>query len=436
MSESIVPTDTAKEPSGSIEPAESIGAAASTEPGTSKLRAIAVGMLGLLAIVGLFATTLTVWTNRVVFNSDKVAGAVEAALVEPEVNAALATYLTDGVFTLVDVDQFVESVLPSELQRLSLAISGGTRGFVNTRIQAVLAREDVQNLITELVRRSHASLMRLLEGDGLVAGISVDTGAITINLLPLIGRGLEQVQQLGLFDDVVIPELTRDGDPAQQAAALGAAFGRTLPPNFGQLLVFNSEALAKADSSVNAAQRIMVIAKRAIWLTPMITLLALIATIALAQRRRRAILILALSGLAVMLLARVVIQRFVGLVPDLVTSEGARSALAASVGSLSRGLLRLTTVIAVIAVIAALAAFFTGDSSTATSVRGRLGAGNTSLAGAVSEHRDLFAFSLFGAAVLVIVLLGIGVLSLLVALVLAIGGAAVLWGPDRSPASP
>ena len=50
--------------------------------------------------------------------------------------------------------------------------------------------------------------------DGLLDGITVEDGAVTVNLLPLISRGLTFVQGLGLLDQLDVPELTRDGDPS------------------------------------------------------------------------------------------------------------------------------------------------------------------------------------------------------------------------------
>ena len=60
----------------------------------------------------------------------------------------------------------------------------------------------------------------LLEGDGLADGIDVTDGVVTLNTLPLIGRAIGQVQELGVLTSVELPELTADGDPTEQIAAL------------------------------------------------------------------------------------------------------------------------------------------------------------------------------------------------------------------------
>ena len=138
----------------------------------------------------------------------------------------------------------------------------------------VLAEPAVQDVVTTLVDRAHARAMQLLRGDGLVDGITVVDGAVTLNLLPLVARGLTVLQGYGLLDGVDVPELTAGGDPDEQAAQLSAAVGRDLPDGFGQLVVYDSEALADAQETVRTAQRMLVLAQRAVWVAAVLSLRA------------------------------------------------------------------------------------------------------------------------------------------------------------------
>ena len=65
--------------------------------------------------------------------------------------------------------------------------------------------------------------MQLLSGDGLIDGITVEDGAVTVNMLPLVSRALTFVQGLGLLDQLEVPELTRVGRPdrADRRARVG-----------------------------------------------------------------------------------------------------------------------------------------------------------------------------------------------------------------------
>jgi hypothetical protein len=365
---------------------------------SSRARGIIAGVLGVLAILVLTVTTIAVWAWSTAFNSEKVADIVGDALADPEVEAALAEYLTTQVMAAVDVEAAVDQVLPSNLQRLGPVIAGGARTAVDAGLTRVLSNPDVQRIVTELVERAHSRAVQLLQGDGLADGITVVDGAVSVNLLPLVSRGLERVQDLGLFQDLDVPDLTVDGDPSAQIAELEQATGRDLPDDFGQLVVYRSDRLADAQTSVESAQRIFVIAKRAVWLLVALTLVLLTATVLVARDRWRAALWLGLGGVAAMVVARNAIQRVVDEAPELATRPGGRAAISAILGGASTGLLRLAGVILVVGVAAAVVALF----------RRQWRREDLVLAGAV------LAF------VLVVAVLGLTLVALLLGLVLAV----------------
>ena len=394
-------------------------------------RSVLAVMFGIIAVIGLLTSVVAIWAHSVLFNSEKVAGAVESALEEPEVTIAFAGYLTDQVFAVADVEAAVEQVLPDQLDRLGPVIAGGARTIVQNRLETVLANETTQAVIVAVVERSHQALMRLLEGDGLVDGITVVDGEVTVNVLPLVSRGLQAVQNIGLLDGVVIPELTAEGDPAAQAAELEQAFGRDLPDGFGQLVVYSSESLADGQESLARAQQAVVTVKRGIVLVVAITVLAFAASILLAVRRRRAILALLLASVAAMVIARTIVRKIVEDAQTLVVEPGARAAIKATVFTLTEGLRTAVTLTVVVGLVLAIVAYLGGSSSAARSIRGATGSARGSLRGTVDAHRDATAIIAFGGAVGVIAVAGFGVAQLVVALVLVVLGAWALWAPGR-----
>ena len=106
--------------------------------GVRKGRSVLAGMLAVIAVIGVLASVIAVWAQNVLFDSDSMVSAVNSALDEPEVTDALAVYVTDQIFTLVDVDGFVTSALPEQLQPLEAAIVGGARTLVHDRVEVVL----------------------------------------------------------------------------------------------------------------------------------------------------------------------------------------------------------------------------------------------------------------------------------------------------------
>ncbi len=198
--------------------------------------------------------------------------------------------------------------------------------------------------------------MRLLQGDGLADGISVSDGAVTINLLPLVGRGLTRLQDLGLLQDVQVPELSADGDPATQVAELETALDRDLPDDFGQLVVYQSDRLANAQASVERAQQTVAIVRRALWLILALAVVLIAAAVLVAADRWRATMILGLAVIAAMVLTRSAVERVVEEAPDLAQRPAGRAAIASIVGGASESLLRLAAVVLILGAVAAIVA--------------------------------------------------------------------------------
>jgi hypothetical protein len=377
-------------------------------------RSIAAGILGVLAVVCLLATTIAVWARVTLFDSDRVASAVSDALAQPDVDAALAEYITTQLFSAVDVNAAVSNLLPSSLSRLEPAIAGGVETVVQRGLTTALGTEEVQELLTDVVRRAHAAAMRLLEGDGLVDGISVVNGEVQLNLLPLFARALTLVQNVGLLSDVQVPDLTRAGDPTEQIAELESALGRDLPPDFGQLVVYQSDRLADAQASLQSAQNALAFAKRAMWALIGLTIVLLVVTMLLARNRWRAALLLGLGAVVAMILARTAINRVVDEAPDLVSSAGAKAAITSIVGDVGSSLRRTVGLVLVVAALVALVALFRRH----------------------WRRSDLVAVGAVVAGVIVLGLLGLSIGALVLAIVA--GGVVVFslnrWWPAPAPA--
>ena len=312
-------------------------------------RSALAAVCGVLAVVCLTGALIGIWARATVFDSDKVGEIVSVALADPEVEAGLAAWVTDQVFTAVDVESAVSTVLPANLDRLAPTLTAGAETVVDRGLTRVFANPEVQSALTQAVERAHSALMQLLSGDGLIDGITVEDGAVTVNLLPLVSRGLTLVQGLGLLDQLEVPELTRAGDPSEQIAQLESATGRDLPDDFGQLVVFESDKLAEAQASVENAQRAVALVKRATWLLAALAVVFLVATVILARNRWRAGLLLGLGSIVAMVLARAVVHRVVDDAPDLVPGAAGRAAIADILREATRGLLRLTVLVVILA---------------------------------------------------------------------------------------
>jgi hypothetical protein len=314
-------------------------------------RTIIATVLGILTVIVMAVTVVAVWARATVLRSEPVAELVGDAIAEPEVQAALAAYLADQVAASVDLDARLTELLPDSLDRFAVPIASGANAAVERALERVLATPQVHDAITTLVERAHRRAMQVLEGDGLADGVNVSGGEVSINLLPLIAQGLAALQSAGLLDDVVVPELSADGDPDEQAATLSAALGRDLPNDFGQLVVYRSDSVEQASASVQTAQRLLVLAERAMWLLVIASIVLVAATILVAARRWRATLVLALGMAAAMVLIRSTVREVVSGTSDLALAPGAKAATRAIVGGASTSLMRLAGVLLLIALV-------------------------------------------------------------------------------------
>lgn len=390
-----------------------------------RLRTGLTVLAGVMAVVGLLTSVFALWARSVIFDSSQVGDAVEQALAEPEVTAALAAELTDRTIEAVDLERRIDELLPENLSPLTPALVGGVRTAVDDRLEDALATESTRTFVRRVAEGGHARLMRVLEGEGVADGVTVVDDEVRVNLLPLVGLGLREVQELGYLGDVEVPELAVGGDPAEQIAALERSFGRDLPVDFGQLTVYRDEAVAKAGETVETARRMLQLAKRALAVVLVVTLASYTATVLLAVRRSRTVLVLALTSVAVLVVARALTRAVLEEAPVVALNPGARAAISATLSSLASGLFTILTLAIVTGLAVAAVAFLRSDASMAVRLRSRAGTARGGAWAALRTHRDAVAFGAGVLAVGVLVVGGIGRAQIVVALLFAI---VAVWG--------
>lgn len=402
----------------------------------SRVRAVLAGVVAVIAVIGVLASVVSVWASRVIFDSSATVKAADAALDDPAVTAGLAAFITDEIFGLVDPQATLDDKLPENLGFLAPAIVGGARNFVQNEVDSLISSEPVREVMLVAVERAHGAFVRLVEGDGLVDGFTVTDGEVSIDLTPLLARGLLAVQNIGFLDDVDVPDLDRSDSSAENIAALEEAFGKTLSPEFGQLVVYRSDALADAQGSIVAAQRAVVLMRRAIVAILIITAVCLVGAVALARRRRRMVIGLVLASSVAMLVVSAVVKRIVRDSPTLVLKPGARAAIHDVTTTLASSLYSLVLVTILVGAIIALVAWLTGGGERVKALRANAGDSGGSLLSIVSAHSDAVALVAFAAAALLLVVAGIHLGTLVVALLLAAVGAWALLreGAGTAPA--
>lgn len=136
---------------------------------------------------------------------------------------------------------------------------GGARIVVHDGLVRLLGPDATRRAVVEASEQSHWAIMRVLDGGSLVNGVSVEDREVSVNLLPLVGAGLRQLQGAGLFSKVALPRLAATGSPRQQQRQLEGALGHRLPEHFGQLVVYRSDQLAKAGPIIARTQQALML---------------------------------------------------------------------------------------------------------------------------------------------------------------------------------
>jgi hypothetical protein len=183
------------------------------------------GLLIILATVLAVAATLTTWTRSQALDTDQWVETSGDLLNEPEIQEALALFLTDELFSAVDVAGELESLLPSDLSGLAGPLAGALRGPTTNGIEQIIASSPFQTVWQDANRTAHEAAVRILRDESNLDSVSTSDGAIVLNLSTA-------VRNLG--EAVGIPQSALD----------------RLPDDVGQITILQSDELAGAQNAV------------------------------------------------------------------------------------------------------------------------------------------------------------------------------------------
>jgi hypothetical protein len=200
-------------------------AAPSTPPlgpraGPSRLPVALVVVATVLAVV----SALTTWVRTQALDTDEWVGISQELLRQPEVQEALAVYLTDQLYAEVDVAAELEDLLPEDLSGLAGPLAGALRQPATEAVERLLASERFEQLWVAANRAAHAAMVAILRDETREA-VSSDGGAVTLDLG-------EVVRTVG------------------EAIGLPSGAVERIPSDAARITVFESDELEAAQSTV------------------------------------------------------------------------------------------------------------------------------------------------------------------------------------------
>jgi len=310
-------------------------AAPAGTPVRSRWRRIAVPVLAILSVMLLALSTLGVWAGRTSLNSDVFTERVGSLARDPAVQDALATYLTDEVLTVLDVQGYLKANLPPPADLLAVPLTTAVQGFVEDQVRKVLATDAFAQVWERAVNTAHEAFVKVSTGEA--KNVTRNGNTITVNLLPVIGEVLASLTgaspQLVAQLTSVLEDLSTKAPP-EAVAALERATNLTLPDEFGTITIDDGGTLGTIRDLANLTRVVVIGLIVAFVLTA-------VGAVALSDRRLRTVSQM-LGGAAVVLALLRQVSRWleVELAAEVADIKN-RAAVTAVVDSLTEGLVTL-----------------------------------------------------------------------------------------------
>jgi hypothetical protein len=336
-----------------------------TQPGESRARNLLSVLLAVLAGLGILLSSLGIWAQRAFLDESNFRESAGLILKEPAVVTSIGSYVTDETLKVLDVQDALGGLLPSQLAGVAPVLEGALRSVVQQQVEKVISTEPVQKTMVSLIAMSHDQFLNLLEKDDLSAGsIGVTEGSVTLNLVPVVTTVLQGLQDEKLLPaSLDIPDIDSSLSTNAQVAALSDSLGVKLPAELGQVVLYESETVATADSTVSNAQRALRIFYGGLKILIGVTLVLCLLVVLAASNRRRGLRNLSVAAVVAFSLGLVGMNRAVAAVPELIDDPDAALATKSIMSVLTDSLFRMSWTLLVVSLMLAIWAI-TGRSLT------------------------------------------------------------------------
>jgi hypothetical protein len=384
----------------------------------ARTRRIAVGILVVLTSVTVLASTVAVWARRAVFDTDRFVSLVEPALSDPAVIDGMATFTSQQIITALDLADRVEEVLPPRLDAISGPLVTATQEFVTDQVRKVFASPGFHDILIQAITVAHTKAVALVRGDlDQLPNVVVTSGEVRLNLLPIYREVLRRLIQ-GAADlvgaNVTLPPVSSSDEPSAALQKLSAALGRPLPDDFGQVPIMSEQKLHSIQAAADRLDRLVV-------LIVVFSVILFGLTLLLSINRRRTLVQLGIAVAVAFLLGRVAIHKLQERIVDSISSPAGRSAASDVFRSTFQDLRGIAVWVALLSILAAVAAYLAGRprwlrALGAWARRSMGGAEGGRLAGWVDKHVDALRTVGVVAAVVVLLITGLGLTPLILVL--------------------
>jgi hypothetical protein len=174
------------------------------------------------SVIGFFAV-FAVWVSRQLLETDTWTNTSSELLEHPDIQVALAGFLTDALYNSTDVQAELAQALPPQAKPLAGPAAGGLRELANRLALEALQRPQVQQLWENANRSAQLALLAIVKGG--TPAVSTEGGAVTLNLSAIV-------------DEV--------------GSEVGVDVSGKVPPSVESVTIMKSDQLGTAQDIVNA----------------------------------------------------------------------------------------------------------------------------------------------------------------------------------------
>jgi hypothetical protein len=325
---------------------------APARPRPSRWRGLAVGLLAVLTCLMLVVSTITLWTHQVALNTDRYVALVGEISNEPAVIDSVSGQVATQVVTALGVQAFLEQNLPPKVAFVAAPLTAALTDRLGEGLAKVMASPQFQTVWLEANRFAHAKAVALLRGDTTV--VTLENGVVTLNLLPLVGAALQQLQTAGLIPaSITLPDLSSGQLPADLVQQLQTTFNVTIPPDLGQIPLFSAARLEKLQTAVQLFDLLVIVLIA-------ITIGLFVLTVYLAHLRLRMVLLLALGAIVAFALARMIIGGIENSIVGAIADDNAQTTVSAVLGEVFGNLFAFGRIVLVGTIVVAVIAYLAG----------------------------------------------------------------------------
>ncbi|HEY2814388.1 MAG TPA: hypothetical protein VGJ03_13060 [Acidimicrobiales bacterium] len=202
---------------------------------------------------------LSLWARNQLLNTDRYVDTVTPLATDPAIQAAVADRVSDAVSNAVDLQARAEVALPDNAKFLAAPIAAAGQNLIHQVATQVITSDQFRQLWITINREAHSQVVDLLEGKN-TSAVQRESGQVVLQLGPIAQRVLQQL------DQVVPVDLSN-----VSAERLNA-----------QIVLIDSSDLARVQSGVDWFNRLT-------WLLIVLTIAAFVASVLVADDRRRGV---------------------------------------------------------------------------------------------------------------------------------------------------